>query len=159
MVPGFTVEPPPGYPVFLKAHPRVNTYRLNLYCQIAGWLLLVVAASLPLGLDGDSHGWLMFFLLLPLLAALPGTIPALWRSTGRLSWMLIALAACPAIAATFGVALPFAVRSTGWDFAHAWQHGMETFASIPLQLGVAGAPVLFLLPLSTWLIGRWRKGV
>jgi hypothetical protein len=138
-------------------HERVNTYRLNVYCQIAGWLLLFIAASLPLGLDGDSRGWLMFFLLLPLLAALPGMIPALWRSTGRVSWMLVAIVACPAIAATFGVALPFAVRSTGWSFAHSWQHAMETFASFPLQLGVVGAPVLFLLPLSTWLVRRWRK--
>jgi hypothetical protein len=34
---------------------------------------------------------------------------------------------------------------------------METFASFPLQLGVVGAPILFLLPLSTWLVRRWRK--
>jgi hypothetical protein len=34
---------------------------------------------------------------------------------------------------------------------------METFASFPLQFGVVGAPILFLLPLSTWLVGRWRK--
>ncbi|UCH52393.1 MAG: hypothetical protein JSW09_07125 [Pseudomonadota bacterium] len=137
----------------------MNTYRFYLYAQAISWGVLIATAMLPIGLDGDSRGWLLFFLLLPLLAAIPANIPALWRSTGWLSWLLIAIVACPAFAAIAGVLIPLALRASGWSAGTSWQIALESSASLPLKAGLLGAPLLLLLPVLTWFASRRRGHV
>jgi hypothetical protein len=135
-------------------------HRAYLALHLAGWAAFVALATISgsarvrsLGLDGDSAAWLLFILLVVLVAGLPACVPGLWRSMGWAAVVPLLLAPLPAVTVLGGVFVPLAFRAIGIARVGA----ADDLASTAVTAGVATAPVLFLLPLVAGLVARLRR--